>query len=231
MSTNFVQLLREIAVRCPNGRLPDTYLVVDVETTGLPERSGRHEYVTQLGYAVVENRAITDNHATLLKTPPGWIDPEAARVTRITDEMIQRDGVDPKVFFERLIGLLTLFRDSSSMFVGHNIAKFDAPFLETNFKHFGFDFSFKRNELIDTGMMFKASQIFAAPADGEDLTSFFGRVGDIRSRMKWNLAFAMERLGLDMKFDIDLSAAHDAGFDCKMTHLLLEDLRQRAALA
>jgi DNA polymerase III epsilon subunit-like protein len=231
VSVNIIQLLREIATRCPGRRIPDTYLVFDLETTGLPELSGRHEYVTQFGYAVVENRTITANRATLLKTPVGWINPQASRITGITDEMIQRDGVDPKEFFASVIDLFKLFRSSGAMFVGHNSAKFDAPFIETNFKHFGLDFKFNRNELIDTGMLFKASQIFASPTDREDLTAFFSRVAEIRSRAKWNLTFAVERLGLDMKFGIDMKSAHDAGFDCKVTHLLLEELRHRSALA
>lgn len=231
MTGNFAQLTREIATRCPGGKLPDTYLVFDLETTGLPDRSNRHEYVTQFGYAVVSDRKIIDNHATLLKTPPGWINEEASRVTGITDEMLQKDGADPVVFFPRLIDLFKLFRSSGTMFAGHNAAKFDAPFLEANFKHFGLDFTFNRNELIDTGMLFKAAQLFLAPSNGEDLSGFFSRVGSVRSRVKWNLAYAMERLGLDMTFGIDLRSAHDAGFDCKMTYYLLEAFRQRAALS
>jgi DNA polymerase III epsilon subunit-like protein len=231
MADNFKELMKAIAVRCPGGRIPDTYLVIDLETTGLPDRSGREEYVTQFGYAVVQDRKITDNYATLLKTPPGWINPEAASVTGITDEMIQKDGREPAEFYHQLISIFELFRNSDALFVGHNVAKFDGPFLEADFAHHGLGFRFKQDEFIDTGMMFKASQLFASPADAESLGAFFHRVSKIRSRAKWKLTYAMTQLGLDMKYGIDLSAAHDAGFDCKMTHLLLEDLRQRAGLA
>jgi DNA polymerase III epsilon subunit-like protein len=223
--------MKSIAGRCPGGRIPDTYLVSDLETTGLPDRSGREEYVTQFGYAVVQNRQITDNYATLLKTPPGWINPEAASVTGITDEMLQRDGRDPKEFYLSLINLFKLFSRSETMFVGHNVVKFDGPFLEADFRHHGIDFMFDPDGFIDTGMMFKASQLFASPADDESLSAFFERIGETRSRVKWKLTYAMKQLGLDMKYGIDLGAAHDAGFDCKMTHFLLEDLRRRAGMA
>lgn len=231
VTSNFKQLMKSVAERCSNGRIPDDYLVIDLETTGLPDRSGREEYVTQFGYAVVERRKITDNYCTLLKTPPGWINEEASRVTGITDEMIQKDGEDPAAFYRKLLDLFALFRASGAMFVGHNIAKFDCPFLEADFVHHGIDFKFRGGEVIDTGMMFKASQLFAAPADRESLGEFFHRVSLVRSRAKWNLVFAVRRLGLDMTYGIDLSKAHDAAFDCKMTHFLFEDLRQRAGLA
>lgn len=229
VSANFNDLMLAIAKRCPGGKIPDDYLVIDTETTGLPN-NGREEYVTQFGYAVVQGRQIIDNQATMLKTPPGWISEGASRVTGITDEMIQRDGRDPRAFYEELIKLFDLYR-GKSMFVGHNVAKFDGPFLEADFAHYNIEFKFDENEFIDTGMMFKASQLFIAPADQESLGDFFDRVGDVRSRAKWNLGFAIQRLGLDMKHGIDLSKAHDAGFDCKITHYLLEDLRQKAGLA
>ena len=230
VGSNFETLMKCVASRCPGGVLPDNYLVIDLETTGLPNK-GREEYVTQFGYACVENRQIVDNYESLLKTPPGWINPEASRVTGITDEMIQKDGKDPKDFYQMLIELFGTVRQSEWMFVGHNIAKFDCPFLETDFKHYEHSFKFRAAEVIDTGMMFKASQIFASPADGESLGQFFNRVSQIRSRAKWNLVFTMKRMGLDMKYGLDFDKAHGAGFDCKMTHLLLEDLRQKAGLA
>lgn len=227
MTENLKEMMQAIADRCPNKRIPDDYLVIDLETTGFPNAE-REEYVTQFGYAVVQGRKIIDNESTLLKTPPGWISEGASQVTGITDEMIQRDGSDPKPFYMELIKLFELYRKNGCMFVGHNVVGFDAPFLEADFEHHGIDFKFDSNEFIDTGMMFKASQIFAAPADGERLGEFFRRIREVHSRKKWNLAFAIRQLGLDMTYGINLDEAHDAGFDCKITHLLLEDLRQRA---
>ena len=229
MTANFSELMRAVAERCPGGKLPDTYLVIDLETTGLPDH-GREEYVTQFGYAAVTDRQLADSHASLLKTPPGWIHPEASRVTGITDEMIQRDGEDPAAFYEKLIKLFELFR-GRSMFVGHNIQNFDRPFLEADFKHHGHDFEFGESESIDTGMLFKASQLFVSPADNETLGQFYRRVGNVRSRVKWNLAFAIRRLGLDMKFGLDLSKAHNAAEDCRFTHFLFEELRRRAGVS
>jgi len=228
VTANFGELMSAVADRCPGGKLPDTYLVIDLETTGLPDH-GREEYVTQFGYAAVTDRKIADSHASLLKTPPGWIHPEASRVTGITDEMIQRDGEDPAAFYEKLIKIFALYR-GKSMFVGHNVYGFDCPFLEADFEHHGHDFKFDDSESIDTGMIFKASQLFLAPADNETLGQFYRRVGNVRSRVKWNLAFAIRRLGLDMKFGLDLSKAHSADVDCRFTHILFEELRSRAGI-
>ena len=112
------------------------------------------------------------------------------------------------------------------MFMGHNMVSFDAPFLAADLKRQAIPFKFKPGEYLDTGMLFKAAQLRTYPGPHESLHQFFLRVKDTRSRVKWRLTLAMERLNLHIEHNIDLRKAHDAGFDCWMTHLLFEELRR-----
>jgi len=211
--------------------LPNAYLVLDVETSGFSgsiNPNGTPACIAQFGIAAVRNREITHNYSYLVKRPPGTMQPGASAVNRITDEMLAEQGELPEILYPRLIRLLEVFREDRCPYIGQNVVKFDAPFINDDFARHGFDFRFELSELIDTGLIYKANQLCVAPRDDEALDAFFERVAEIRSRVKWNLGLTMRTLHLDAKFGLDLEGAHDAGYDCYMTHLLLEELRQLA---
>ena len=48
--------------------------------------------------------------------------------------------------------------------------------------------------------------------------------------MKWKIPVAVEILQLKELHGINMDEAHDAGFDCRITHLILEELRRRAGI-
>ena len=222
------ELISLVAVRCPRKQLPDSYLVVDVETNGFyhTPRPGQEQHViVQLGCAVVQERRMVDNMALFIKRPAGTMKGEAERVTGITDKILATQGVDPNDAYPQFLALFQLFRDSGCMFMGHNMVSFDAPFIHTDFTQQGYPFQFRPGEYIDTGMMFKAAQMRTVPSPIEDLHKFFMRIGNTHSRVKWNLTGAVRSLNVDKKHGLDMDKAHDAGFDCKATHLLFEELR------
>jgi len=227
---DYRQLMREVALRCPTGRLPDDYLVVDIETNGFnwnPKPGEKPAVVTQLGYAAVRGQKEVANSAHYVKRPPGTLKgTKASEITGITDEMLAKMGENPGELFSRFYDLLKLYRGSHAMFVGHNISKFDAPFLDAEFERHGIPFRFEDNSFVDTGCLYKAVQLRTFPNTSEDLHHFFMRVANTRSRVKWKLTLAVETLGIDRRFGLDLEAAHDAGFDCHITHLLFEELRR-----
>lgn len=220
-------VVRSIAARCPGGNLPDSYLVLDLETSGL---NWSTNVITQFGFAVVQDRKMVDNMAIYVKRPPGTMSEEAAKITGITDELLMEKGVEPATVFPQVLNLLGLYRKSGCMFMGHNMVSFDAPFLAADCERHDQDFRIAPNEYIDTGMMFKASQIRLTPGNHEDLHAFFCRVKDYRSHARWNLKLATQMLNVDTKHDLDLDKAHDAGFDCMMTHYVFEEMRAFAGL-
>ena len=223
------RLAQTVAARCPNKELPSSYLVVDIETSGFHwQREKDPDVVVQIGFSAVRGREVVKNDAFYIKRPPGTMSQEASEVTGITDEILMEQGIEPSEIYPYFVHLLELYRSSGCMFMGHNMISFDAPFLAADFSRQQIPFQFRQGEYIDTGMLFKASQLRTLPGPHEDLHRFFTRIKNTRSRVKWKLTTAIERLNLHIKHGIDLTKAHDAGFDCWMTHLLFEELRSLA---
>lgn len=226
---NMQRLVHAVAARCPSKQLPSAYLVVDVETSGFHwNRKTKPDVVVQIGYAAIRDRQIVKNDAFYVKRPPGTMGKEASEVTGITDAILSEKGIEPAEIYPQFVHLMELYRSGGCMFMGHNMISFDAPFLAADLARQGIPFRFSPNEYIDTGMLFKAAQLRTAPGLHEDLHGFFSRIKATRSRVKWRLTTAIERLGLHTQHGIDLNKAHDAGFDCWMTHLLFEELRSLA---
>ena len=227
--TDLRKLLSELGVRCPHKKLPDDYLVIDLETSGFDWRGmkGRPDVIVQIGYAAVKNREIVDNgcSATYIKRPIGTMKGKALEITGITDQILQDKGEDAATFYPKFVNLLETYRASGGMFVGHNILAFDTPFLLSELEKHGIDFDFEDGEFIDTGCIFKAAQMGLFPGPKETIGDFLFRVREIRDRTKWNLSFAAKELYVDVDHDIDLEKAHDAGIDCQLTHHLFETLR------
>ena len=226
------KLMGEIARRCPGGVLPKDYLVIDLETSGFrwnPKPGYKPDVIVQVGYAAAQDGKIVSNNAHYLRRPAGTMTSEAERVTRITDGMLQQFGEPPMEFYERFLKLLNLYIDNRCMIVGHNAISFDMPFLIAELGRQGVSFDYSPECLIDTGCLFKAVQLGTLPGPTETLGMFLKRVRNTHSRVKWKLSYAMSTLDLDREFDLDLEQAHDAGFDCYMTHLLFEKLRNADA--
>jgi DNA polymerase III epsilon subunit-like protein len=111
------------------------------------------------------------------------------------------------------------------MIVGHNMFNFDIPFLTATAQRFGLNLGFRQDEQLDTGLLVKAMQLRMYPGTDERLYNYYRRVGDLRAGVKWSLdRYCIQRFGLDKKHDVDALKAHDAGYDCFLTHLLLKEL-------
>lgn len=226
-------IIKEVGKRCPRGVLPNSYLVVDLETSGFnynPKNGSTPSRIVQIGYAAVRDREIVANDAFLLKRPPGTMFGEALEVTGITDEMLATAGREPTDVIPLVIGLFDLYRESKCMFMGHNFVSFDSHFIYHDFRRDGYEYDFDPNAILDTGVIFKAAQLGLRPSPLETLQKFQHRIRYDRSRVKWRIPVAVEMLGIAEKHDINLEDAHDAGFDCKVTHLIFEELRMRAGI-
>jgi DNA polymerase III epsilon subunit-like protein len=226
------KIISAIASRCPGKQLPDDYLVIDIETSGFrfnPPEGEKPDVVVQMGYAAVRDRKVVVNSAHYIKRPRGTMKGEALKVTGITDDILQEQGEEPNEFYPRFVQLLQLYRRSGCMFVGHNIVSFDGPFMSAELRRQGMEFSFGKADFIDTGCIFKAAQMQSRPGPKETLGDYFNRIRHTRSRVKWRLEFAIKSYEIDKKHNLDLEQAHDAGFDCLMTHYLLEAYRDAMA--
>lgn len=225
------RLLNETAMRCPNGRMPDTYLVFDTETSGTdPYRDA----VMQYGFCVVEKRMKANRFAFIVKRPPDFIvAPGAFAVHHIDQARMQKEGIEPEVLIPEIANTLETYRKHGCLFVGHNMISFDAPFFERESKQHGCPFSFGPNEIIDTGMLVKASRLGMYFSPDDTIRSFARRVSEVRAKgIYWSLdRYCFDAFNLGGRSGIDKSAAHDASVDCELTHHLLEELRGRVEVS
>lgn len=117
----------------------DTYVVVDLETTG---RNHYKDEITEIGAIRYEAGKETERFEVLLKTEVA-IPPVVEKKTGISNDMLRLLGTEPKEALEA-------FRDflGDSVVVGHNFTSFDSYFLEDAYvKKLNCHFS---NDYIDT---------------------------------------------------------------------------------
>lgn len=98
---------------------PDTYVVIDVETSGI--RVEEHEII-ELGAILVEAHSIRDRFSLLVK-PQKAISPQIEEITGITNTALQKEGVDISLAMQQFIDFL-----HGLPLISHN-ADFDYAFL------------------------------------------------------------------------------------------------------
>ena len=219
------KLWPQINRRLPGGKVPDTYVVFDTETSGLKTNEIG---ILQMGLVFVVQGQVVERMSVLVKRPQGFkIDPRAEEVHHISWAKLDQDGLPPEVIFPLVVEQLESWRKDGAVFVGHNLMNFDAPFLEYETTILGCPFRFRDNEVVDTGMLVKAAQLdMFFRNEQESLRSFYKRVSEVRrSGLYWSLdRYCFDAYNLQ-KYGIKRCDAHDAGVDCELTHYLLNELK------
>lgn len=109
---------RNITARTPISSL-NNFIVLDTETTGL---SPAHNEIIQISAIRFLNFIPVENFSTYIKPRKG-LNPEAARVNNITDDLVA-----DAPYFEQIQNALLEYLDTDTPLVGHNIS-FDLNFL------------------------------------------------------------------------------------------------------
>lgn len=221
-------IMSDVARRCPSGKLPESYLVVDFETNGLLPSSDR---VLSVGYLAVRDRVpVGAPHSHLVKHGAEVVNPPAAFAANgITPQMMAERGLPHAALFAALVEALEEGRRRKCMVLGHNFVSFDALFLSAEARRANCAFQFEADDVLDTGMLVKAQRLQEGMRATETLREFFRRVYNIRSHLKWGLDWCHENYGLK-EFTAARGAMHDAGDDCLRTHYVFERLRQGFAV-
>lgn len=224
-------------------RLPDDYLVIDTETTGVFPSV---DLVAQFGWVMVRGRKVHDRGSVFLdwtrypQMDQDWLRSRLEAVKAHfasrgqpcfhTYERLAAEGLPIDEVFPQIFHLLEDWVAQGKALAGHNLFSFDRAILDTNFQRFcpAYKLSWPSNCLIDTGMIEKASQLYLYPEPEETIDNWYRRVRDTRSRVLWNLVLCVERTGLVERYGLDLSQAHAADQDAYMTHLLIEHYRRLA---
>jgi len=210
-------VLDRIGKLCPGGKLPNDYIVFDLETTG---RSIYSDRAIELGFVGVSDRKIAFELSWLVN----WniaVPPDATAKNHITTEMAMSGKWGP-----RLLPMLhPVLEDWASryVFVGHNLMKFDVPLFRTELAKLGLKWNISEDQMIDTLGMARAVFLKEGPSNGETLGGFMRRMVN-----KPVGGFSMDTLTVDLKLERHLKAGettHRAGPDCRLEHYLLEELR------
>ena len=179
--------------------LPDLshgYCVIDLETSGLNPATDR---VIEVGFLVRKNgksvirRSLVNSVATLPR--------EVTKITGITAGMLKEEGRPPEEVFAKL------FKDedlAALPVVGHNIVKFDLPFLlaeaTRHAGHVNFwaaDQALRPEKLVDTGALYKGMLLGMPPLPEETHFHWAERVLDHKAfGVYWNLTAAVGAYGI-----------------------------------
>lgn len=229
-----------LALRTWNMKLPDTYLVIDIETDGL---SPAKNNILQVGFVQVINGEVKNANGVFIETPEDdLVSYENGDYVRrklaegnegfIKASDVRAHGVPRALVFQTLKQLIdATMALPGALIVGHNLVGFDLAFIETFSRRCaGVEIVFDRNRVFDTSAMFKANKLGMLPADGEPLYDFFCKVhGTIARGVYWRLEVACKELGLAERHQLDLEKAHDAAADTMFTHYVYMALRERMA--
>jgi DNA polymerase III epsilon subunit-like protein len=222
-SMAIMRLMREISERLPGGRMPDNYVVFDTETTGVELSTAK---ILQYGFCIVVDRKPASWFSQLVTRPNLVIPKEASDIHGITAEKLNETAIPASQYVPHVVDMMQKWVDDGLSIVGHNLYKFDIPLFQIESAEFGKPFRFDTEGVIDTGMMVKAAQLGANVKEKETLRGFYSRISEIRAKAKWSLdrhCYDTYNLG---RSGVKKTDAHDAANDCRLTHCLLETLRQ-----
>jgi hypothetical protein len=239
------------AAKAAGFTIPSTYITFDLETTGLkPHRV----FITQAGHLSVTAGIPGEPFSTLLGWPKTnainqadfreqLIEVENDYLSRndryrFSYDLLNRDGADPLRIVELYHDTFVAHQAQGGSFATHNGAKFDTQVWQSHFrKYLDSDFCFNLERMHDTGLVEKAIGLSRRrfeqgksewlPHPDESRAWFYHRtINEYGHKLGWGLGDTIKKYGLDRAFNLDLDNSHTAGFDCTMTHLLVEKHRQ-----
>lgn len=224
----------------PGRGWPDSYLVLDTETSGL---DNERDFVIELGWARADGGAVSHSGALLLD----WTRPEYAvyhdqiragmrkagehmrskgRSYRFTFDGLA-EGEDPREVLGDFADMLAEDVAGGLAVVGHNVWSFDRVMLHRNvWRAAGRSLAFPYSNVFDTAAVEKARQLELWPPEpGES------------SPERWYTMLATRRTSCNLDehcnrvygLKIDAKKAHTAEYDCIVTHRLLEAMKALAA--
>jgi len=219
-------MLQQIANSFGLEDLPRKYLVLDCETSGVDKNN---DSIIQVGYCAVDYGKPQLMGSITINRPPGVVRdwPIITKITGLTQADLDV-AMSPEAIFPRFMDMIKDWLDKDHLLVGHNFIRFDLPFFNRAFASVGDTRRIPADRCLDTGMMVKASRLNLSMLPKESFRSFATRVDSIRRRgVYWSLdRYCIDAYGLE-KRGADRTKAHDAGYDCFMTHLLLEAMREQ----
>jgi DNA polymerase III epsilon subunit-like protein len=202
---------------------PTTYVVWDLETTGLDRFNDR---IVEFAALMVEDNEVVDSMSFILNHGID-IPEDAVRVHGITKKKCKQEGISPKVAMERAIRLLDTYPAS----VTHNGLYFDIPFLLEEAIRLGLLAGEGYQEFeahvydtcVDTAVLYKAKKINLRRYWDEAFADWGRRVMETKAYgVKFNVGFCCDELNIDRSN----VAQHRAGGDVELTNEIYKKITQ-----
>lgn len=233
------RLLSHFQKDLPDG-LPKNYLAFDTETTGLDKQV---DLLWQFGFCLAREGLPAKGLGYVLNwfshplVDSWWLESRLDYQRRQMSEKglachsskrLLQSGRDPLPTLEKALELLSGSSQGDRWVVGHNILRFDIPFVQSTWHRWlGRVADIDLERCLDTGAIAKGLEAGMSPKPGERLLEYSLRVLNARKKgVKWSLTdYVAPKHKLFEKHGLDRSQAHFADFDARLVHLYLEELR------
>lgn len=205
-----------------NPEWPQSYVVWDLETTGL---SAEKCHILEIGLIEVENGQVVNQYEWVLDHGID-IPQESIDIHGITPEVVAERGRNPQDCFNEFIDRL---QPGTIPHITHNGYRFDIPWVVEHAKKLlGIEHSAAldlhhhlERTMIDTAVLMKGALLEMQRGFNEPMVDYAKRVMDIRAfGVKYNVTVCCEKLGIDMN-DVE---THRAGGDTLLTHRIYQHL-------
>jgi DNA polymerase III epsilon subunit-like protein len=236
------------------GPLPVNYLVFDVESTGL---DFNNDMVVQLGYAVVVNKELVEcdyfiadwthnrdkhfcdwleNRMEATKANMQARSTSAELMYKHSIARMKQHGVPVHEAFTNFMDIIKICKSHNFSLIAHNGLRFDQPMLNNNIKqvlgdHENFEFEKMGVNYFDTMAIERGLQSRISPFPDDNWASFTSRLVNEGGRIYSSLdRHCAKKYNLINKYNMS-GSAHEADFDCKLTHYLFEEYRKMCEAA
>ncbi len=231
-----------------DGGIPNTYLSLDIETSGYDMKK---DVVTEIGHCLVRDGEEIDRVSVILDwTDHDVVDGEwlryrlaqlnmhmaPGREQHITLDSMRERGVKPAAAFDLYGKLVASARDKNLFIVGHNHLAFDEKMLQHNVVGFGYaeDFELGPN-VFDVHAVERANQMEdddrTLPRAGETVRQYMKRMAYMKPRPERKILsnltpFCARKYRLEERFGVNLEKSHQASYDAYLVHLVIQSWRE-----
>jgi hypothetical protein len=214
------------------GPFPDSYVCVDLESTGITPQ----DKIVQVGWCLVKDRKPVLSQAVVLDwtddagTDQRWL-LDTLEQTRHkmeqkgkqypwTPRLLRERGKTPRAAVETFVAACRGY-DAYSTHYGW---AFDYPRLGALMDGFGFEFAPDQTRMLDTGLLTKACLVGVEPRPGETVSAYVRRVAAVRAAPRHNLEVCVDLYGLKTT-GASTKNTHEGGYDSWLVALMTERLR------
>lgn len=213
-------------------RIPEKHVVIDFETLGLTN----NDKIVQVGLCLADENGFSrefwdeDSYSLIFKREKeDFVGKERAiQVHGIDYEKSQAEGEDPVTIMRIICDVLQYAREHDYSIIGHNLYSFDMPMMDIEMGRCGITCDINSKDVVDTGLLVKAMQLHMLPSDGDKVYDFWERVRNYWAKgVYFSLdRYCINRFELDRIYGVDVSKAHDAGYDCMLTHYVAAEMNK-----